>query len=419
MEKRVEASGQRGQVVAMVVLAITVLLGAAALVVDVGTVLWARSNLQSSVDAAALAGAQALPSSDAAAAITHQYVMDNWPRGLKDLTENTTTSCLATAPGCNPVNALQIKATAHVDLTFSRIFGIDSVDLTAKATACQPCGAKPMDVMIVLDRTGSMGTTVANGQTKIANARNGIMTFLGYFDPSATRVGLAVLPPAPNTTQTGRCGTPVTYSTSTNSYLLVPLSTDYKVNGVINNSSTLVSTISCVKVSGGTSYSLAIQAAQAELAAHGRANAQHIIVFLTDGSANQGPSYSPYSSSSNAERMQPCHSGVNSAAAAKAAGTTIYTIGYGVEPPTDAGCTRDQDDTGSISYTDSRCQQPYSTDNRWCVISESPSIRPIDALLAMASDPSEYYDQPSPTQLNTVFSQVAADISAGSSRLVD
>ncbi len=39
----------------------------------------------------------------------------------------------------------------------------------AKATACQPCGAKPLDIMIVLDRTGSMSE--GGTPNKLVNAR--------------------------------------------------------------------------------------------------------------------------------------------------------------------------------------------------------------------------------------------------------
>ena len=52
-----------------------------------------------------------------------------------------------------------------------------------------------------------------------------------------------------------------------------------------------------------------------------------MIVFLSDGGANYGPAYygdsSPY-------RMQPCRQGDHSAAAIKAKGTTIYSIGYDI-----------------------------------------------------------------------------------------
>jgi len=50
---------------------------------------------------------------------------------------------------------------------------------------------------------------------------------------------------------------------------------------------------------------------------------------------------------------------------------------------------------------------------------ESPAITPDQALRAMATTPANYYVRPDSGQLNTIFTQIAADISAGSSRLVD
>ena len=100
------------------------------------------------------------------------------------------------------------------------------------------------------------------------------------------------------------------------------------MNGAINAGSNLIQTINCQSRGGTTHYSLAIQAAQAELAAHGRAGVQKVIVFLTDGAANTGPHFC--SSAGNIERTRPCQSGVNSAGAAKQAGTWVYTIGYSI-----------------------------------------------------------------------------------------
>jgi len=364
----------------LVVISMTVLLGMAALVLDLGLGWYAKRQLQASVDAAALAGAQDLPSNANAVARAHEYIVKNPTRGVTDIQDTTTTKCLATAPGCAPVNALTVKATAKADTAFARIFGINSMTVGAKATACQPCGGKPLDIVIVLDRTGSMNE--GGTPNKLANAKSGIMTFLSFLDAGTAKVGLAVLPPA--TSIANRCvtGADANYDSATSKYTVVPLSTDFKVNGAINPSSNLVQTLNCQNPGGVTHYSLAIQAAQAELSTNGRAGVQKIIVFLTDGAANTGPHFF---SSGNIERLRPCQSGVNSAAAAKQAGTWVYTIGYSI---------------GS-----DQCEQ-----DRKSGILETPAITPDQALSAMASSPANYYVRPDTGQLNTIFTQVAADI---------
>jgi hypothetical protein len=286
------------------------------------------------------------------------------------------------------VNAVQVSAKGTADTAFAKVFGISSMKVGAKATACQPCGAKPIDIVIVLDRTGSM--LQGGSPNKLANAKTGIMTFLNFLDAGTARVGLTVLPPSPNLA--GRCAAG-SYDLASSVYTIVPLSSDFKVNGAINNGSNLVQTINCMVAAGTTHYSLAIQAAQAELNLNGRPTAQDVIIFLTDGAANTGPHFGPYSSAAHTERTQPCHSGITSAAAAKAAGTWVYTIGYAI---------------GGDDCLADRQAGP-----------ESPFITPDQALQAMASNPGNYFVRPDTGQLNTIFTAVAADISAGASRLVD
>ncbi len=211
------------------------------------------------------------------------------------------TRCLSTAPGCSPVNAVSINATASTRTGFARIFGINTMTVGARATACQPCGARPLDIVIVLDRTGSMSE--GGSPNKLQNARAGIMTFLNFLDAGTARVGLTVLPPA--NTLGNRCaaGQNTWYDSTSSVYTLVPLSNDFKLNGVINNASNLVQTVNCMVPGGSTHYSLAIQAAQAELNANGRANVQDVIVFLTDGAANTGPHF--YGSTAESRQRHP------------------------------------------------------------------------------------------------------------------
>ena len=44
---------------------------------------------------------------------------------------------------------------------FARVLGFDTFKVSARATACSPCGARPLDVMLVIDRTGSMCSTTS------------------------------------------------------------------------------------------------------------------------------------------------------------------------------------------------------------------------------------------------------------------
>jgi hypothetical protein len=369
-----------------------------ALVIDLGYLYWNQRSLQASADAAALAGAMQLPDPASSVTVAKQFGTGSGAKNsdsrLSNVSETISTKCLTSVPGCDPVNAVVVDETATVNTFFMQLFGLNLAHIHVRATACSPCGVKPLDIMLVLDRTGSMCQD-SNGNndpacTDLNNARNGMKTFLGYLDPTVDWVGLAVLPPA--TSIGAKCSTPATanYNSTTAPYLLVPLSKDYKLSsGTLNSSSNLVSTINCVKGGGGTSYANAIESAQAELDAHGRPNVQDVIVFLSDGAANLGPTY--YSTSSP-YRTQPCHQGVTSAGYSKAKGAIVYSIGYALADDT-GGCT---------SYTG---------------VAEKPTITVTQALQAIATSPANFYNQPTPGQLNTIYTSIAEDINQGTSAL--
>lgn len=390
-------SEERGQTVVLVVVTMVVLVAIVGIVVDIGYAFRTQRALQAAADAAALAGAQQLPDPGLATSTAQSFGAATGQNTIKNVAvaEQVLTSCVATIPGCNPVNAVQVTEDATVPTFFSRIVGFNSFKLHVSATACSPCGTKPVDIMLVLDRTGSMCQDSAGNAdpacTDLNNAKAGIRAFLGDFDPSQAHVGLAVLPPAANVAS--NCSTPnqVNYNSTSSAYLLVPLSSNFKnPDGTLNTSSNLVSTLSCIKGGGTTSYANAIEAAQAELTKDGRANVPHIIVFFSDGAANTGPTYyaagSPY-------RTQPCHQGVTSAGVAKAAGTTIYSIGYALD-----------DDTGGCRNSNGNV--------------ESPAITVYQALGGIASDSSKFFIKPDPGEMETIYTTIAADIAHGSSSLI-
>ena len=298
MRRRVDTRDESGQVLVLVAIAMVALLGMVGLVLDVGHAYYVHRALQADADAAATAGANELPSAANAVATAQAYSGSPGGKNVRDnipgVSTTTTTKCLSQAP-CNPVNAVVVKEHTDVSTFFARIVGVDSIGVTASATACSPCETRPLDIMLVLDRTGSMCLDHYGRPdpacTDLENAREGMKTFLQFMDPSAVRVGLAVLPPA--VSMSDRCSKPPdlsSYNDSSAPYVISPMSTDYAKDGTVDPSSDLVSTINCVVGGGGTSYATALEAAQAELDAHGRPNVQDVIVFLSDGAANYGPS---------------------------------------------------------------------------------------------------------------------------------
>lgn len=95
-----------GQALVMVVLFLFVLLGMAAMVIDVGYAFYAQRSLQAQVDAAALAGAQELPDPSRAEAIAYEYSGQSGGKSergnVRDVTVEVRTRCLTKIPGCDP-----------------------------------------------------------------------------------------------------------------------------------------------------------------------------------------------------------------------------------------------------------------------------------------------------------------------------
>jgi hypothetical protein len=117
---------ESGQAVVFTVLFLTALLAAAAAVIDVGS--WYRADraLQSTVDAAALAAAQALPRDVAEAhALAEEYAAKNGG-GLESVSISSNTIANDT---------VEVQGAAPAPGHFSRVFGIDSVTVRATAVA--------------------------------------------------------------------------------------------------------------------------------------------------------------------------------------------------------------------------------------------------------------------------------------------
>jgi hypothetical protein len=420
---------ERGQVIVLVVLMLIVLLGFAALVVDVGYAYYAHRTLQASADAAALAGSQELPNTVLAANVARNYSASagskNFQGNLNDVTTTVTTKCIVSLGGCDPMNAVVVLEQAPTKTFFAGLLGIGTFTIKAKATAAMRGGTpKPAHVMIVLDRTGSMGTACTAGGTKLTCAKNGINAFLGAMDPAYDKVGLVAFAPHSGNvcnTPKGTNGPPNDYDQYPNNYLFVPLSNNYKTSATspLNPSSSLVSTINCVQAGGTTVFAAALDTARNTLAANHDPEAQDVIIFLTDGEANYGACQSPNgsgvcSNNTSPYRTNPCGQAVTSAQQASSAGVWVFGIAYDTPG---AGCLGwKATGTGIGGAT---CAQKVG--NQF-VCPESPAITAATAVQSIGYDPlhpstPRYYSSPNPGSLTTLFKNIAAELTEG--RLID
>jgi len=119
---------QRGQAFVVTVLMITSLLGLTALVLDVGSWFRAHRQLQATADAAALAGAQALPDDPGnASSLANDYAAKN-TSGLQGVTVNLSQTYVSN-------DTIRVHVAKPAEGFFSKIFGINSVNEGASATA--------------------------------------------------------------------------------------------------------------------------------------------------------------------------------------------------------------------------------------------------------------------------------------------
>jgi Flp pilus assembly protein TadG len=126
MNARNRLTAQRGQAAVLTVIFLTVLLGMAALVLDVGSWYRADRDTQSTADAAALAGAQALPDDTGqASSLASAYSSKNGG-GLASVNFSSQ---------YGPNDTIKVTVKKSADGVFTKLFGIDSVGVGSKATA--------------------------------------------------------------------------------------------------------------------------------------------------------------------------------------------------------------------------------------------------------------------------------------------
>ncbi|MEA4870176.1 hypothetical protein SDC9_92870 [bioreactor metagenome] len=118
--------GESGQSAIIVAISMVVLCGFAALAIDIGRISVTRGQLQNAADAAALAGAQALPTAAAAQSQAVLYA------GINGVSAANTT---ATTPFSGTSSKIEVVCRGTVPYTFARVFGLSAKDISARSVA--------------------------------------------------------------------------------------------------------------------------------------------------------------------------------------------------------------------------------------------------------------------------------------------
>jgi Flp pilus assembly protein TadG len=358
---------RKGSVLVLFATGIPVLIGLAGLTVDVGRALAAKSALASQTQAAAMAGAYAMQNANftqtSVANAISSWNAANPPSGVTVTGSTPTLRCVTSTsslPSCNgsSPNAVTVTQTATVPTYFLKAIGRESFTLTSTATAAKAGGnAKSLNVMFVLDATGSMDSTDSNCTVPNVNnpsrfrcALHSIQSVLKVMPTSLDKVGLMIFPgmgtqysPTSHPCPTQPSSVPY-YSTNIKYQIHTTFDNTYNDgNGNLVNSSPMVQAVGngtaltpCVSNKGGQGSHAAevLYKAQAAMPAV-VAGTQNVIIFLSDGDVSASKAQL---NNQQSKVSKQCGQAVTAAQAATAAGTKVYSVAYGAG---NSGCSSD------------------------------------------------------------------------------
>lgn len=419
--KRIHREDQ-AQVLAIFGMLTFVIIGLMGLASDIGRIYVARAELGRSVDAAALAGAKQLPDIAAADSKARAYISENEPSAVVSV---------EVYPDV-PSQQVEVRATKTVDTVFLKALGVGTVNVKNSATA--GFGIVPVDAVMALDATGSMGASPCNASQNnsgcpIYEAKQAAITFTNTLLPgSNTVVG--------NTAFRG-CfkPTPGTNSGCVDNSTIGPLT---------GTASTLITKINSVSALGGTGTNFCgglDKAAEILFGSgsHSASNTIRNIIILSDGDntynnasyvagvspappcypTTTGCPVSPTSqcnASSSDSYLGTVCSGIGNASAGsvsqpherwldiatknradqlKALGVQIYVVGFGV-------CGSEDNQTPTTSYCSTIGSSSPDTTN------DQKLAKCVASSTAGTND--HYFRATTATELPGIFSQIAQQI---------
>jgi Flp pilus assembly protein TadG len=191
---------QSGQTLPLIALFMTAILAMAGFVVDVGHVYVVQEQLQNSANAAALAAAGKVYTSNTATVNSTTQADLYGGTGTENPNSYETTApviqqvCLnllmpsgTTCTSASVANAVRVTENASVNTYFMKLFGVKTVATSATAMASMIGGeAQPWNVAIILDATGSMNSADPNcgsGVTQFQCATTAIKGMLAAASP--------------------------------------------------------------------------------------------------------------------------------------------------------------------------------------------------------------------------------------------
>ncbi|MGB8028901.1 MAG: TadG family pilus assembly protein [Terracidiphilus sp.] len=206
---------EKGQTLVVVGLTLMTMFALAGVSVEVGHIYYAYQELVASTNAATLAAAQTMPNMTQANTNLVAYSSETSQLNANRFLQNDSISAAYTCSsivsgslssgglnvacqtptsgscgGPSSCNAIAVTQTATVHLWLGKLFGVPTVNLTAKAYASMRGGSDiPYNIAVILDTTNSMtaaaptGDGCGSGATQINCAVFGLKTMLQNMDP--------------------------------------------------------------------------------------------------------------------------------------------------------------------------------------------------------------------------------------------
>jgi Flp pilus assembly protein TadG len=249
--------GQKGQVLVLFTMLVFVLIGIAALALDLGRAYGVKAKLNAAVDAAAIAGGRVISKGEEAVKAQATNVFGaNYPAQTLGTTGTTLESPVLTY-NQDGSWTVTVAASATLPTSFGALVGWQDLPVRASATSI----VRTVDLILVLDSSHSLTDPIGSPVDTLKLLKNAAKGFIKNFDALHDRVGIVRF--------------------ASGSVLEVPITETKGFSAAALNQA-----IDEITLGGVTVSEDALRIAKAQLDAITSQNNLRAIVFFTDGAPN-------------------------------------------------------------------------------------------------------------------------------------